>query len=269
MTNPTGNHVMIDIVIPVYNESGNIISVLDSFHEHVRTPYRVLICYDMNEDDTLPAVKNYPREKGEIVLVKNLGRGPNQAVISGIAASTAPAVLVHMADDDYNAPLIDQMYEMLEDGCDVVTGSRFTRGGFYRGAPLLKQALTWTASFSLYHLRGVPVHDCTNGFRMFTRRLLDTVEITSTEGFTFTFELLVKADRLGWSVGEIPATWIERTVGQSRFKVKEWVLPYFSWYKYALGTRWLGKGPETVVRKTPGGGPSPQVTQIEDWNPAS
>lgn len=269
MTDPADSPAMIDIVIPVYNESGNIISVLDSFHEHVKTPYRVLICYDMDEDDTLPAVKNYPRDKADILLVKNLGRGPNQAVISGLAAARAPAVLVHMADDDYNAPLIDPMHDMLMDGRDVVTGSRFVRGGCYRGAPWLKQALTRTASFSLYHLRGVPVHDCTNGFRMFSRRLLDTVEITSTEGFTFTFELLVKADRLGWRVGEIPATWIERTVGQSRFRVKEWVLPYFCWYKYALGTRWLGKGPETVVRKTAASGPMPEVTRIDDWEPAT
>ena len=258
---------MIDIVIPVYNESGNIISVLDSFREHVSTPYRVLICYDMDEDDTLPACKAYPRENAEILFVKNLGRGPNQAVISGLQAATAPAVLVHMADDDYNAPRIDQMYELLRNGCDVVTGSRFIRGGCYRGAPWLKQALTRTASFSLYHLRGVPVHDCTNGFRMFSRRLLDTVTITSTEGFTFTFELMVKADRLGWRVAEIPATWIERTVGQSRFKVKEWVLPYFTWYLYALGTKWLGKGPETVAQKLASNGPFPQVIPVEDWRP--
>lgn len=256
----------IDIVIPVYNEGGNIVSVLDSLYEHVKTPYRVLICYDMDDDDTLAMLDTYPRERAEIMLVKNYGQGPNKAVISGFRASTAPAVLVHMADDDYNAPLIDKMYQIFMDGYDVVTGSRFIRGGCYRGAPLLKQALTRTASFTLYHLRGMPVHDATNGFRLFSRRLIDTVSITSSQGFTFTFELMVKADRLGWKIDEIPATWIERTVGSSRFRVKEWVWPYFQWYVYGLETTWLGKGADTVQRTSVKNLDLHPMISIDEWS---
>ena len=258
------SNVEIDIVIPVYNECGNIVSVLDSLFEHVKTPYRVLICYDIDEDDTLAVLDNYPPERAEIMLVKNYGQGPNQAVISGFRASTAPAVLVHMADDDYNAPLIDQMYQQFKMGHDVITGSRYIKGGCYQGAPLLKQILTRTASFTLYHLRGMPIHDATNGFRLFSRRLIDTVEITSSEGFTFTFELLVKADRLGWKISEVPATWIERTVGTSRFKVKEWILPYLRWYLYGLETRWLGKRANTVVLNDPAQAPTHPMLPLED-----
>ncbi len=236
----------LDIIIPVYNEGGNIISVLESFYKHVKTSYRVLICYDMDEDDTLPVLEDYPRERAEILLVKNSGKGPNQAVITGLRKSTAPAALVHMADDDYNAHVIDEMYQSFRDGCDVVTGSRFIKGGCYKGAPLLKQLLTRSASFTLYHLGGIPVHDATNGFRIFSRRLLDSVEIESSKGFTFTFELLVKADRLGWKTHEVPATWIERTIGTSRFRVFEWIPPYFRWYLYGLSTTWLRKGSDTV-----------------------
>jgi len=239
----------LDIVIPVYNEGGNIISVLDSFAGHVRTPYRVLICYDMDDDDTLDAIADYPKDRAEIVLVKNPGRGPNQAVVAGLRASTADAVLVYMADDDYNAPVIDRMCGILRQGYDVVAGSRYIRGGNYTGAPWLKQALTRTASFTLYHLGCAPVHDATNGFRLFSRRLLDAVEIESSQGFTFTFELLVKADRLGWRAAEVPAKWFERTVGASRFRVLDWVVPYFRWYVYGFATTWLGRGPRTVRRR--------------------
>src|SRR5437868_915459 len=94
----------LDIVIPVYNERENIVRVLDSLDRHVKTPFRVLICYDQDEDDTLPALSNYHPQHFDVVLVKNRGKGAFGAVVSGFAASTAPAVLVFPADDDYNAP---------------------------------------------------------------------------------------------------------------------------------------------------------------------
>lgn len=237
----------LDIVIPVYNEGGNIIKVLDSFHTHVKTPYRVLICYDMEEDDTLAAIADYPDEKANITLVKNPGRGPNQAVVAGLEASTAPAVMVHMADDDFNGPVIDSMMALLGDDCEIVSASRFIKGGCYTGSVWYKTVLTRTASFTAYHFANLPVHDATNGFRLFSRRVLDTIKIESTDGFTFTFELLVKADRLGWKAREVPALWYERTVGSSRFRVWDWFGSYLRWYRYAFATAWLGRGSETVL----------------------
>ena len=89
----------LDIIIPVYNEGRNIIPVLEAFRSHVRTPYRVLICYDFDEDNTLAALQGYPRDAVDIALVKSAGRGPHDAIVAGLRASTAPAVLVYLADD--------------------------------------------------------------------------------------------------------------------------------------------------------------------------
>jgi dolichol-phosphate mannosyltransferase len=241
----------LDIVIPVYNEGGNIIAVMESFHAHVKTSFRVLICYDMEDDNTLVALADYPAEKAEIVYVRNHGRGPNDAIVTGLKASTASAVLVHMADDDYNAGVIDDMYRRIAGGADIVTGSRYMPGGCYNGAFWLKEVLSRTASYSLYFLGGAPVRDSTNGFRMFSRRVLEGIEVESQQGFTFTIELLVKADRLGWTIEEVPALWFERTVGKSRFRIFKWVLPYFRWYLYGLATRWLRRGPASVRLRKP------------------
>jgi glycosyltransferase involved in cell wall biosynthesis len=52
----------LDIVIPVYNEGDNILPVLDSFKRHVKTPCRVLLCYDHEDDNTLPAVRAYAQD---------------------------------------------------------------------------------------------------------------------------------------------------------------------------------------------------------------
>src|SRR5690242_430971 len=116
MLEPTAKCVDLDILIPVFNEGGNILAVLRALEQHVKTSHRILICYDFDEDDTLEALKQYEHPE-KIVLVKNAGRGPHRAVTTGFAASRAPAVLVFPADDTLNAPIVDTMYERIRDGC--------------------------------------------------------------------------------------------------------------------------------------------------------
>ena len=240
----------LDIVVPVFNEGELISSLLDSLHRDVKTPWRLLICYDLERDDTLPAIERYPHRKDlDIEFVKNPGRGPNSAVLAGFRAARAPAVLTYTADDDYNAVIIDRMVKMIREGHDVVTGSRFIPGGTFEGCAWLKAVLSRIASITLYHLARHPIHDATNCLRMFSRRLLEDVSIESTEGFIFALELAVKAHRLGWKVGEVPAQWHERRSGKSRFQIAKWFGPYLRWYFYAFATTWLGRGPKTVPRR--------------------
>jgi len=229
--------IELDIVIPVFNERENIIPVIESFVQHIRTPFRVLICYDFDEDNTLTAIANYPKRQSlNIMNVKNQGQGPHAAVMSGFAASTAPAVLVWPADDDYNAPAIDRLVSEQHRGFDIVVGSRFVRGGSMKGCPFIKAFLVRAASFTLYHLAGLPTHDASNGLRLFSRRVLNSISIESNQGFTYSIELLVKAHRLGYPISEIPVQWSRRKSGESRFKVFKWMVPYLRWYFYAFGT---------------------------------
>jgi hypothetical protein len=145
------------------------------------------------------------------------------------------------ADDDYNQPIIDAMVTKLRSGCEIVCASRFMKGGSMDGCPLLKEILVRTANFTLYHLAGLPTHDASNGFRMFSRKVVDQIPIQSNEGFTYSIEYLVKADRLGWKVCEIPAQWHERKFGESRFRIFRWLLNYLRWYVYGVGNRFLRK----------------------------
>src|SRR5687768_1785583 len=98
----------IDIIIPVYNEGENIIHLLEAFEREVHTPIRILICYDHDEDNTIKALNNF-RSRFEIIPVKNKGKLVHGAVVTGFEYSNAPAVISYMADDDYNAGLIDKM----------------------------------------------------------------------------------------------------------------------------------------------------------------
>jgi glycosyltransferase involved in cell wall biosynthesis len=243
----------LDIVIPVYNEGANIRNTLQSIAHAVTSVNRVLICYDREDDNTLPVIRD---NRGvfanlDIEFVRNRGRGAQGAVLSGFAASKAPYAIMFPADDDYNAAIIDTMLRQAEAGNEIVCASRFMPGGSMVGCPWLKALLVRVSNFSLYHFARLPTHDATNGFRLFSRRVLDTIAVESDRGFCYSIELLVKCHRLGWQIGEVPAKWFEREHGTSSFRVLNWLPAYLRWYLYAFATTWLRRPPRTVRMAQP------------------
>lgn len=241
---------MIDlsIIIPVYNEDKGIIPVLNSLKQHVKISFEVLICYDHDEDTTLTALKTF-RSSFPIKLIKNYGIGPHSAVLSGFNACNTKACIVMPADDDFNGPIIDKMYAQFNEGSDIVCASRFIPGGTMINCPWLKAFLVRSAAFTLHYFARLPVKDPTSGFRLFSRNLLDLVKIESTHGFTYSIELLAKAHRLGLTISEVPAKWIEREHGISRFKVIKWLPHYLRWYFYIFSTTLFFRKPSSVVLK--------------------
>ena len=181
----THSHIsQLDIVVPVYNEGENILALLDSLRTHVKTPLRVLICFDHDNDTTLPAVAGYPKSDSlELAPVKNEGKGAHGAIMTGFAASQSSAVLVMPADDDYNAPMLDTMLAKMEaEHADIVCASRFMPGGCMKGCPLLKATLVRVSSFTLHYCARLPTHDASNGFRLFSRRVITEIPIESQRG---------------------------------------------------------------------------------------
>lgn len=242
----------LDIIIPVYNEGNIILATLAELRRQVKTPARILICYDRPDDDTLSTITANPDAVAgtTIEFVQNAGRGAHGAVMAGFAASRAPFVLVFPADDDFNAGIIDAMVARAERGNDIVCASRFIPGGCMEGCRWLKAFLVRMAAFTLYYIARLPTRDATNGFRLFSRRVIDTIQIESDSGFCFSLELLVKCHRLGWPVADVPAKWFERKQGASRFQVLNWVPAYLRWYMYAFATTFL-RLPASSVKQRP------------------
>jgi glycosyltransferase involved in cell wall biosynthesis len=234
--------VQLDILIPVYNEGDNILQVVENLRQSVTTAFQISICYDHEEDTTLSALKTYQHlDKVNLSLIRNQTQGVLGAILTGLSKTTAPAILIFPADDTYNAGIIDNMVQKFKAGCEVVCASRFMPGGTMKGCPWLKSVLVRTASFTLHHLACLPTHDATNGFRLFSRRVLEQFTIETPQGWAFSLELLVKTHRQGGKIGEVPAQWHERTRGQSRFRVLKWAPFYLRWYFYALATTYLLK----------------------------
>ena len=240
----------IDIVIPVFNEGASIIEVIELLELNVKTRFRILICYDFEEDNTLEAI-NRSERSAVIEFIKNNGAGPCDAVKSGFNASNSECVIVYPGDDISNQKIIDTMYKKFIQGSDVVVASRFIPGGSMIGCPLVKSILVRAASFSLFMLSSIPVKDASNGFRLFSRKALNLINIESTHGFTYSLEILVKCNRLKLPIAEVPAQWIERKEGKSNFKVFFWLKMYLRWYRYGLETTWFNSPitPQCLNRK--------------------
>ncbi len=234
-----GHEVAIDFVMPVFNEGANILRALKEIEANVQHRKRVLIVYDFDEDNTLPVVRAHQEQFPDAELVRNdVGRGVVNAVRAGIAQSKAEVVVITMADLSDDLQVVDQMVTMIEeDQYDVVCASRYMKGGKQLGGPWLKRNLARTAGLSLYWLGGLPVHDATNSFRAYRRRVLEAFPIESNAGFAYTLELTVKAHLGGFRVGEVPSTWRDRSAGESRFKLRQWAPTYFKWYLQALLNR--------------------------------
>ena len=227
---------ILDILIPVFNEDETIVKTIENIFSAVKYDYKIIICYDYDEDPTLKIIKESFPHNSKIVFAKNFAQGFNNALISGFKSSTAKAVLVFMADDHINHNIINLCYEKFTEGHQVVCPSRFIKGGKMTGNPFLKGIITKLVSFFLFNFTSFPIKDSTNSFRLFSKELINKVKIESNKGFTLSLELTAKAHRLGYKITEIPAIWVERDKGKSRFKLFSFILPYTKWLYYIVKT---------------------------------
>ncbi|MBL8863798.1 MAG: glycosyltransferase [Planctomycetes bacterium] len=246
----------ISVVLPVYNEAANIQACLRGLAAALEgVEHEILVCYDFEEDSTLPAIAAMEDAPKTLRLVRNdSGRGAANALRAGFRAATGDVVVTTMADLSDPPEVIPVMAEHLrQGGYAVVAGSRYMRGGSQRGGPWLKQAMSRAAGLALRWIGGLGTHDATTNFRAYSRSYLDSVGIESERGFEIALELTVKAQQRGLRVGEVPSSWTDRSAGESRFQVWAWLPNYLRWWLGALrepllvwGT-WLGLVTGAVV----------------------
>ena len=224
----------LDIIIPVYNEDKNIVQLLKKLENEINCNFRILICYDNDNDTTLKYVKANDIITKETLLIKNPNQGPNSAIIEGINSSNAEIILIYMADDFENIKLINKMIDLIDSGNELVIPSRFIPGGRMRGAKKIKKMITIIGSYLVYYLARIPFKDCTNAFKMFSKNLKDKIKLESTTGFTFALELTTKSYLSNFKIIEIPSIWIETKDRKSNFKIYKWLPYYIYWLLYSI-----------------------------------
>jgi glycosyltransferase involved in cell wall biosynthesis len=224
------------IVIPAYNEGESIRPLLEAITRSVSTEIEVLVVFDDANDTTAPVVRAFAQQDTRFKPTLNTyGRGPAPALRYGIDHAASRVAVVMMADGSDDPDQVDDLIRLVNNGNVIAAASRYMTGGRQVGGALVKRTLSRLAGLSLRYLARVGTHDATNSFKAYSKDFVSTVGIESEKGFEIGIELVAKARRARLSVAEIPTIWRDRTDGESRFRIVEWLPHYLRWYMFAFG----------------------------------
>ena len=227
----------LSIIIPAHNEEENISEVIKKIEKIVKTEHELIIVNDHSNDSTSKIVSELQQQFANIRLIDNpLDSGFANAVKTGLANIKSDVVIPVMADLCDDLSIIDEMYEKIETGYDIVCGARYVIGGARLGGSRLKGFLSSLAGKSLNFLLGIPTHDIANAFKMYRKKVTDSVRIHA-QGFEISMEIPLKAYYLGFKITEVPTVWKERTKGKSNFRILKLLPAYLKLYAWAIYKR--------------------------------
>jgi len=229
--------VKISIVVPAHNESENISGLIDKIEASVDLPHELIVVDDHSSDNTQSLIRQACKRHKNVRLVENkLSGGFANALRAGFASASCEAVVPVMGDLCDDLGTVKPMLEKINEGYDIVCGSRYMRGGRRMGGSRLKAFLSGVGGSSLYYLLGIPTHDISNAFKMYRKSVLDSVKPDST-GFEISMEIPLKAHCMGFKITEVPTSWKEREKGKSNFKVFKLLPRYIKLYLWAIFKR--------------------------------
>ncbi len=229
------NNAFLSIIIPVKNEQENIAWTIEKIGRTVLVNHEILIIYDSPQDLTLPIVKKLQGKKKNLRLIRNKeSDGVLYAVKTGIDKAHGDILVVMAADRTDDPRTINTMYKKILEGYDIVCPTRYSKGGKVIGPTSIKSLLSKLSGVSTPYLLGIPTSDLTYSFKMFRKKILDTIEIQSVGGFEFAEELLIKSHFTGARIIEVPTIWVDRKYGQSKFKLAAWLPSYIYWYVWGI-----------------------------------
>jgi dolichol-phosphate mannosyltransferase len=215
------------IILPTYNESGNIAALLASLQgEFRRLPHdmHVLVVDDNSPDGTADIVREAMREANNLHLITGTKAGLGAAYIRGMRHAIdellADVVFEMDADFSHDPADVPRLLGELESSADFVIGSRHVKGGTIPAEWSIWRKLNsaggnWVARYiaGLYGIR-----DCTAGFRAIRASILRQIDFSSlrVKGYAFQVALLHQAVTLGAVVKEVPVHFVDRKRGQSK-----------------------------------------------------
>lgn len=225
----------ISIILPVYNEAETVEKTLRVLNCLVNVPHEVVIVYDSDSDTTIPVVKNLQKEIKTLLLQKNLyGPGVVNAIKTGFKVTNTPVVCIYTADFADQPDAIDLMYKKVQQGFDIVSGSRYIPGGQKYGGPWLQTKLSRVGNCLFRILTHFPLTDVTYSFKMYRRDVIDNISIEYDAGWVISLEICLKAYLKGFKFAEIPAVWIARQQGESKFSLGKWLPVYLRLFFYGV-----------------------------------
>ncbi len=212
------------VVIGTYNEAENIPRLLADILR-LGPDYSAVVVDDNSPDGTGHLVSEIAASEGRVHLIQRPARlGYATAYLDGfkVALSLGADYVVQMdADHSHNPKDIPRLIEAAKEA-DVAIGSRYVKGGATQGWPLRRRLISRMANLVARSLLGLPVRDCTSGFRCFRRSTLECIDpaIVRSRGFASHYEIAYYCHRAGKTFREVPITFIDRQAGKSKLSWK-------------------------------------------------
>ncbi len=224
------------IVIPTRNEAANVPLLLPPLLA-LGLARRVYVMDDASSDGTVEAVETLAARHAELVLVRRTGPpGYGHACAEGLRralAEGAELCLQMDADLSHDPRYVPALVEAAANA-DLVLGSRYLHGISVVNWSLRRLLLSTWANGYVRALAGLRVRDCTTGFRLWRRALLERIGLESVHsgGYSFLVETLFRATRLHARIREVPIIFVERRFGESNLSKR--VVVESAWLPWRL-----------------------------------
>lgn len=225
------------ILIPVRNEGVNIPIMLKILDAIIDVRYEILVIYDSANDDTIPAVKKLKSRYPFVSLVRNnLGKGVVNALKSGIREAQGKYLLIFAVDEIGPVLAISDMIKLMDEGCDLVSCTRYAYGGRRLGGSFIQGLLSRLGNNLFRIISGTSLTDSTTGIKMFRKDMFNIISLQSKPvGWAVVFEMAVKAQAAGLKLGEVPIISIDRLYGgKSTFNLGPWLKEYIRWFIWGI-----------------------------------
>ncbi|RMD94414.1 MAG: polyprenol monophosphomannose synthase [Calditrichaeota bacterium] len=213
------------IVVPTYNEVSNIRKLIERIFALGIPDLEVLVVDDNSPDGTAGVVEELQKQNPHLHLIRRSGKyGLGTAYVEGFkfAIKHQYELIFEMdADLSHNPEDIQRILAAMEK-YDLVIGSRYLTGVNVVNWPLSRLVLSLFANWYTRKITGLPLKDCTSGFKCFRRKVLESIDIDriKSDGYSFQIELHFLAWKKGFRIKEIPIIFIDRESGSSKMSRK-------------------------------------------------
>ena len=215
------------VIVPTYNEADNINDLLQQLLD-LPLSLGVIVVDDNSPDGTGRMADTWAEGQPERVHVVHrpgkmgLGTAYIAGFMHGLHELGAAYLLTMDADFSHNPRYIPDMIELSRKK-DVVIGSRYVPGGGTRYCSWKRVMLSRIANGVARTLLGLQALDTTAGFRLYHRRVLESIPLDEifSSGYSFLVEMLFMCQRRGWHIGEVPIIFEDRRRGQTKISRQE------------------------------------------------
>ena len=213
------------IIIPTYNEADNIKNIISKVIKLNVPDLAILVVDDNSPDGTGKIVAKISAKDSRIRLIEREGKfGLGTAYVAGFKYAIKEKfdyIFEIDADFSHNPGDIPKFLERAE-SYDLIIGSRYIAGVNVVNWPLSRLLLSLGANWYTRIITGLPVYDCTGGYRCFRRTVLESIDLDEihSDGYSFQIEMTFKAWKKNFRILELPIVFTDRVKGNSKMTRK-------------------------------------------------